>query len=124
VSLLHPRSLERQLILRLAALFLGATALAVVALFYQTYTVAESLSEQNLIERAQALARAVDDGAAGSTLALPSELAAAYQAPLGTSLFAVRDRNGDVIAASDAAIRAFAAAQPPADPEPKFFRLR
>jgi len=125
VRLIRPRSLELQLILRVGALFLGATALAVVALLYQTYSVAESLSEQNLLEQARVLARAVNEaGDGGSGLALPRELVAAYEAPSGTWLFAVRDDDGDVIAASDAAIQAFAAAQPPADTEPEFFHLR
>lgn len=124
MSRLRPRSLQLQLALRLGVLFVIATTLAIAALLVQTYTVADSMSEQNLLERAKALGQAVGEGAEGTpVLTLPPELAVSYAAPRETEMFAVRDSAGDVIAASNAAIRALAATWSTADDEPRFFRL-
>ena len=49
ISLLRPRSLQLHLAIRLAALFLAATAAAVAALVYETYETGDSLSDQDLI---------------------------------------------------------------------------
>ncbi|MEQ3629594.1 MAG: ATP-binding protein [Hyphomonas sp.] len=121
---LRLRSLQLQLTLRLGLLFLAATALAVGALLYQTYRTAESLSEENLIERAQILARFVFERPDGDyDLDLPAEIAAFYAAPAESSLFAIRDRHGEVIAASSPAFAAHVKARPSSEDEPRFFRL-
>jgi hypothetical protein len=87
-SLLRPRSLQLHLALRLAALFLAATAAAVAALVYQTYTTADSLSDQDLSQRARDLARSITVSAAGvPALELPAELAAAYRSPTESAVF-------------------------------------
>jgi signal transduction histidine kinase len=124
VSVPRLRSLQFQLALRLGALFLAATTLAVGALLLRTYGVAGSMSEQNLLERADDLARAVGEGAGGApVVALPARLAAAYAGPREIEVFAVRDPAGKVIASSGAAIRALTATWPVAGDEPRFFRL-
>lgn len=117
-------SLQLQLTLRLGVLFLAATTLAVVALLVQTYRVADSMSQQDLIERAKALGGAVDEAAEGApVITLPPELASVYTEAGEREAYAVRDAAGKVIAASGTAIRNIVATWPVADDEPRFFRL-
>ncbi|HEY5569660.1 MAG TPA: HAMP domain-containing sensor histidine kinase [Gammaproteobacteria bacterium] len=124
MSMLRPRSLQLQLALRLGLLFFVATALAVGALLVQTYGITSSMSEQNLIVRANELARAVSEGGEGAPVfTLPARLATSYDAPAEVAIFAIRDAAGNVIAASGAPIRALAATWPVAHDEPRFFRL-
>lgn len=121
---LRPHSLQLQLALRLGLLFVAATAITVGALLYQTYRTAETLNEQNLIERAQDLARFVrPDGDNGPMIDLPPALAASYASSGAASVFAIRNSHGEVIAASGDDIRAVAARRPTPDDEPRFFRL-
>ncbi len=123
-SLLRPRSLQAYLALRLAALFLAATAVAAAALVYQTYTTANSLSDQDLTQRAHDLARSVTTSATGlPALELPPEPAAAYRSPSETAVFVVRDAEGRVIAASHPEFRSLVSTWPLAGDEPRFFRL-
>ena len=113
MSMLRPRSLQLQLALRLGLLFFVATALAVGALLVQTYGITSSMSEQNLIVRANELARAVSEGGEGAPVfTLPARLATSYDAPAEVAIFAIRDAAGNVIAASGAPIRALAATWP------------
>ena len=53
------RSLQAKLALRLAALYVAATALAVAALIYQAYETADTLNDRELSLRAADLARYV-----------------------------------------------------------------
>lgn len=120
----RPRSLQLQLIFRLGLLFLAATGVAVGALLYETGRVADELGEENLIERAEALARFVVKGPSGDTvLNPPADMAAFYASPAQTSVFAIRDGRGEVIAASGDEFETLVQGRPLAGDKPRFFRI-
>jgi signal transduction histidine kinase len=124
MSAFRSRSLQLQLALRLAALFVVATLIAVGVLIYQAYSVAESLSGQDLNRRAADLAKLVtSDGGGGARLELPANLSATYRSAAETFLFVVRDAEGRVIAASQPEISNLAAGWPKAGDDPSYFRL-
>jgi signal transduction histidine kinase len=82
------------------------------------------LNDRELDLRAEDLARAiVTDSGGQPRLDLPSKLAAAYAAAPEDDLFAIRDANGRVIAASSAEFGERVAKWPPAKGEPSYFRL-
>jgi signal transduction histidine kinase len=118
------RSLQLRLAVRLAILYVAATAIAAGIFVYQAYDTAGSLNDRELGMRAEDLARAVvTDGAGQPRLDLPSKLAAAYAAAPEDDLFAIRDANGRVIAASPAEFGERVSKWPPAKAEPSYFRL-
>lgn len=124
MRIFRPQSLQLQLTVRLGLLFLTATAIAISALLFETGRVADELGEENLIERAESLARFVVKGPSGDyVLNLPDEMAAFYASPAQTSVFAIRDDRGEVIAASGADIVTLVKERPLAGDEPHFFRL-
>src|SRR5262249_28194189 len=97
------RSLQLRLVVPLAILYLAAAAIAVGIPVYRAYETAGSLNDRELDLRAEDLARAiVTDSSGQARLDLPSKLAAAYAAAPEDDLFAIRDANGRVIAASSA----------------------
>jgi len=118
------RSLQVRLAVRLAVLYVVAAAIAVGVLVYQVYDTAGSLNDRELGLRAEDLARAmVADDAGQPRLDLPAKLAAAYAAAPEDDLFAVRNTNGRVIAASPAEFGERVSKWPPATDEPSYFRL-
>src|SRR6476660_1989985 len=118
------RSLQLRLAVRLAILYVAVAAIAVGILVYQAYETAGSLNDRELDLRAEDLARAmVTDSAGQPRLDLPAKLAAAYAAAPEDELFAIRDANGRVIAASPAEFGARVGKWPPAKSEPSYFRL-
>lgn len=111
--------------LRLAALYVVTTLVAVGVLAFQAYSTADTLSEEDLSRRAHDLARFVQIDAAGEPrLDLPQKLAAAYGSAAQTFLFAVRGPDGRLIAASHPNVGEAAASWPqPAGNEPRLFKL-
>jgi hypothetical protein len=65
----------------------------------------------------------VTDSAGQPRLDLPSKLAASYAAAPEDDLFAIRDANGRMIAASPAEFGERVSKWPPAKAEPSYFRL-
>ena len=118
------RSLQVRLAVRLAVLYVAAAAIAVGVLVYQVYDTAGSLNDRELGLRAEDLARAiVVDGTGQPRLDLPAKLAAAYAAAPEDDLFAIRDTNGRVIAASPDEFAERVSKWPPATDESSYFRL-
>jgi signal transduction histidine kinase len=119
------RSLQARLALRLAALYMAATAIAVAVLIYQAYETADTLNDRELSLRAADLARYVAVDSTGAVrLELPAELAARYQAAGNTDIFAVRRAFGAVVAASPPNFGEVAAKWPAGTDDPSYFRLK
>ena len=117
-------SLQFRLAARLAALYVGATAIAAAVLIYQAYDTAASLNDRELSQRADDLARAViRDQSGAAQLPLPQKLVSAYAASDGDDIFAVRDRAGRVLAASPPEFGLQVARWPPATDDPAYFHL-
>ncbi len=119
------RSLQAKLALRLAALYVAATAIAVAILIYQAYETADTLNDRELSLRAADLARHVAADSAGVVrLELPPDLAARYQAAGNTDIFAVRRSPGAVLAASPPNFGEVAAKWPEGTDDPSYFHLK
>src|SRR5262245_32846494 len=117
------QSLQVRLAARLALLYVAATAIAVGMLIYQAYDTASSLNDRELSLRAEDLARAVTrDGAGQAQLTLPARLASAYAAS-SDDIFAVRDADGRLLAASSDEFAEQVRKWPRAKDEPSYFRL-
>jgi signal transduction histidine kinase len=118
------RSLQLRLTLELAVLFFVASCLAVGGLIYSASLTAGSLMDRELGLRAEDLARYVSLDATGKPrLDLPPDLKQAYDTAAQRSVFAIRDKNGLLVAASNPELGALARRWPQADSEPSFFRL-
>src|SRR5499433_4229789 len=119
------RSLQAKLALRLAALYVAATAIAVAALMYQAYETADTLNDRELSLRAADLARHVMLDATGAArLELPPELAGHYQASGNTDIFAIRRASDAVVAASPPNFGEVAAKWPAGTDDPSYFHLK
>src|SRR6266478_10044880 len=119
------RSLQAKLALRLAALYVAATVIAVAALIYQAYETADTLNDRELSLRAADLARYVTvDSTGAARLELPTELAARYQAGGNTDIFVVRRASDAVVAASPPNFGEVAAKWPAGTDEPSYFHLK
>jgi two-component system, OmpR family, sensor histidine kinase TctE len=117
------QSLQLRLAVRLAILFVAATAIASSVLIYQAYDTASSLSERELSLRAEDLARAVSRDAAGrAQLTLPARLASAY-VDSADDIFAVRDGSGRLLGASPQEFGEQVSRWPLAKDDPSYFRL-
>jgi len=120
-----PRSLRVRLALRLAALYVAATAIAVGVLVYQACDTADTLNDREFSLRAADLARYVAIDASGAVqLELPSALAASYQAGGNSDIFAVRRSADAVLAAFPPNFGEAAVKWPLATDEPSYFHLK
>jgi two-component system, OmpR family, sensor histidine kinase TctE len=118
------RSLQARLALRLALVYVAATAVAVGVLVYQAYETADSLNDRELGLRAQDLGQSVViDGSGTPRLDMPAKLAAAYAAGLDRDIFAIRAPSGQVIAASPPSFGKRVVSWPAASSDPSYFRL-
>lgn len=90
-------SLQRRLVVRLAALFIAGAAVLAGFLAWRAYDTADSLSDRELSLRAADLARYVT---ADARLALPETLRKAYADPASSDIFAIRRADGGIVAAS------------------------
>jgi len=117
------RSLQGQLALSLAALYVVATAIVAAAIVYQAYSTADQLSNEDLNRRARHLASLakMDDGEQ-PVIALPDWLASLYRS--GAFLYAVRYPSGPTIAVSDPLVGDLISRLPEPGAEPSYFRLR
>ena len=95
------KSLQLRLTLELTALFILAGGLALGGLMYSAMLSANSLADRDLSLRAQDLAEhVIATGAGAARLDLPPNLVRSYEASGQRSLYAIRDRNGALIASS------------------------
>jgi signal transduction histidine kinase len=118
------KSLQFTLALRLAALYIVATAVAVGILIYQAYDTAGTLNDRELSLRAADLARYVVAGTDGvPRLELTPALAASYQASGNADIFAVRSNSQTVLAASPSNFGQVALKWPLGTDDPSYFRL-
>jgi signal transduction histidine kinase len=110
--------------MRLAVLYLAATAVVVGILVYQAYETAGTLEDRELSLRAQDLGHYVSLDADGKPrLDLPPGLASAYGSASSSDAFAVRGPDGHVIVAMPADFGNRVAGWPPATDDPSFFRF-
>ena len=117
------KSLQVRLAVRLAALYVVATAIATGALIYGAYDTASSLNDRELSGRAEDLARAVSrDDAGQARFALPARLASAY-ADSTDDIFAVRDAGGHLLGAYPVEFGAHVSKWPLAKEDPSYFHL-
>jgi signal transduction histidine kinase len=118
------RSLQFRLALRLALLFVAATAVAVAVLAYRAYETAGSLHDRELGLRADDLAASVRLDATGKLrLELAPSLVRAYSADAGTDLYAIRAVDGHLIAASQQNFADRIKGWPAPTDDPSYFRL-
>src|SRR5262249_47720072 len=78
-----------------------AAVVVIVILMSRAYDAARSLGDQELLLRADDLARYVTAGEDGlPRLEMPANLSAMYQPPAGRDIFSIRDANGRITAAT------------------------
>jgi signal transduction histidine kinase len=110
------------LAVRLALLFIGATALVFVILACRVYETAGSLNDRELSLRAEDLAGSVQlDQAGNPNVELSPSLIRAYSG--NAALYAIRKPGGPVIAASSPVFADRVRGWPPAGEDPSYFRL-
>jgi signal transduction histidine kinase len=120
-----PRSLQAQLVLRLAAVFLIAAAAGVGALLYESTQTADTLRREELLQRAHELARFVARDADGAVrVGLPTELDRVYRTSMATDQFAIRSETGEQLATSQPEFAASTRDWPPAGAVPRYIRLK
>lgn len=115
------RSLQTRLALRLAVVFLVATALGIGALLHEGMQTADRLSDLELTRRAGELAHSVMRGP--DRLELSTRLEEVYSSPAMTEAFAVRKLDRQMLAASGAEFAAVVGEWPAAGADPRYFRL-
>ena len=120
---LRLQSLQARFAVRLAVLYIVATATAAGVLIYQAYDTVSSLSERELSLQADDLARSISrDGTGPAQLTLPARLAAAYAAS-SDNIFAVRDSAGRILGASPTEFGEQVTRWPLAKDDPSYFHL-
>jgi signal transduction histidine kinase len=118
------KSLQVRLTIELAALFLVASGLAIAGLIYSASLTAGSVADRELDLRAEDLAHHVlPDPTGRPRLELPPTLRQAYDAAAQQSLFAIRDKDGRLVAASTPELDAIISGWPQASSEPSYFQL-
>ena len=118
------RSLQLRLALRLALVYLIATALAAAVLIYRAFDTAGSLNDRELALRADDLANSVSlDSTGRPRLDLPHSLARDYAADGNVNIYAIRRANGPVITASPPAFGERVKGWPAPGDDPSYFRL-
>ena len=96
-----PRSLQGQLALRLTAVLLIAATVGVVALFHESDQTADTLRREELLRRAEELARLIDRAPDGTVrVRLSQGLDQVFNNPGATDLFVVRSNGGNILATS------------------------
>jgi signal transduction histidine kinase len=120
----HARSLQLRLAVRLAALFIVGTAALVGVLVWRAYDTAQTLADRELSLRAADLARYVAAGPDGTAqLALPPALREAYGAASDADIFAIRGRDGRLVAAMPEAFGSVVERWPATTDDPSYFNL-
>ena len=95
------KSLQLRLTVELGALFLAASCLAMAGLIYSAFLTAGSVADRELDLRAEDLAHYILLDATGHPrLELPPALRQAYYAAAQQSVFAIRDKDGRLVATS------------------------
>ena len=118
------KSLQLRLAVRLALLYVAATAIGVGVLVYQAYETADTLNDRELSLRAADLARYVSVGADGQArLDLPPKLAASYETG-SDDVFAIRGPDQRILAASSPSFGDTVAKWPTAPDDPSYFHLK
>ena len=118
------RSLQLRLVVRLAVLFIVGSAALVGVLVWRAYDTAGTLADRELSLRAADLAQYVAPGPDGTArLALPAALREAYAAAPDADIFAIRGRDGRLIAALPEAFGAVAERWPAPTDDPSYFHL-
>ena len=102
MKILHPRSLELRLALRLGAVFLVATIMAVGLFFYLGDRTASSLTRQNLFAEADELALSIGDDR--PIMTFDQLVNSGVIEP--TTAYVIRDKEGNSLAFSDAEFEA------------------
>jgi signal transduction histidine kinase len=118
------RSLQLRLVVRLAALFIVGSAALVGVLVWRAYDTAGTLADRELSLRAADLAQYVAVQPDGTPrLALPPALREAYGAAPDADIFAIRSRDGRLIAAMPGAFGSVAERWPATTDDPSYFHL-
>jgi signal transduction histidine kinase len=118
------RSLQLRLTLRLTALFIVGSAAIVGFVVWRAYDTAGTLADRELSLRAADLAQYVAPGPEGTArLALPPALREAYGAAPDADVFAIRGRDGRLIAAMPEAFGSVVERWPATTDDAAYFRL-
>jgi len=118
------RSLQLRLAVQLAALFIAGSAAIVGVLVWHAYDTAGTLADRELSLRAADLAKYVAPGPDGTArLALPPALREAYGAAPDADIFAIRGRDGHLIAAMPEAFGSVVERWPATIDDPSYFHL-
>lgn len=118
------RSLQLRLVIRLAVLFVIASAAIVGVLIWRAYDTVDSLGDRELSLRAEDLARYVSTDAQGHAhFRLPANLQAAYAATPALDVFAIRTRDGRIVAAKPETFGSLIERWPAPTDDPSYFHL-